>query len=280
MYSSELIRNGSKVLKLNKIKTHLLDTEIIISNILNKKREIFLAGEDCKVSNNDIKKFNTLIQRRKNYEPLAYILNRKEFWSESFLVNRNTLIPRPETELMVEKIVEVFKNSEPFVLDIGTGSGCILISILKELKKAKGLGIDISKKALLVANKNACDPSIEGRVKFLHRSVNDKLNRKFDLIVSNPPYICTHALKNLDKDIKYFEPKVALDGGKDGLDVIKKVIYKAKELLRKKGILAIEIGNKQYTKVSKILRINRFRKKHLISDYRRNIRCVVSILEN
>ena len=280
MYSSELIRNGSKVLKLHKIKTHLLDTEIIISNILKKKREIFLAGKDCKVSNNDIKKFNTLIQRRKNYEPLAYIFNRKEFWSESFLVNRNTLIPRPETELMIEKIVEVFKNSEPFVLDIGTGSGCILISILKELKKAKGLGIDISKKALLVANKNACDPSIEGRVKFLHRSINDKLNRKFDLIVSNPPYICTHALKNLDKDIKYFEPKVALDGGKDGLDVIKKVIYKAKELLRKKGILAIEIGNKQYTKVSKILRINRFRKKHLISDYRRNIRCVVSILEN
>ena len=280
MYSSELIRNGSKVLKLHKIKTHLLDTEIIISNILKKKREIFLAGKDCKVSNNDIKKFNTLIQRRKNYEPLAYIFNRKEFWSESFLVNRNTLIPRPETELMIEKIVEVFKKSEPFVLDIGTGSGCILISILKELKKAKGLGIDISKKALLVANKNACDPSIEGRVKFLHRSINDKLNRKFDLIVSNPPYICTHALKNLDKDIKYFEPKVALDGGKDGLDVIKKVIYKAKELLRKKGILAIEIGNKQYTKVSKILRINRFRIKHLISDYRRNIRCVVSILEN
>jgi len=280
MFSSELIRNGSKVLKSKNIKTYLLDTEIIISNLLNKRREKFLAGEDPKVSTNNIKKFNNLIQRRKNYEPIAYILNRKEFWSESFYVDRNTLIPRPETELMVEKIVKDFKNSAPFVLDIGTGSGCILISILKELKKAKGIGIDISKKALLVANKNAKNSNVKGRIKFLHRSINDKLDKKFDLIVSNPPYICTHDLKNLDKDIKNFEPKIALDGGNDGLDVVKKVIYKAKELLRKKGILAIEIGNKQYTEVSKILRINKFRKKYLISDYHRNIRCVVSVLEN
>jgi release factor glutamine methyltransferase len=278
--SSKLVKIGSGILKLKKINTHLLDSEIIMSNLLKKSRESFLINEDINVSDDNVKKFNSFIQRRENHEPIAYIINKKEFWSRNFYVNKNTLIPRPETELLVEKIVSHFRNSSPYILDIGTGSGCILISILEEIKKAKGIGIDISKKALLVAKKNLRNSKIKNRVKFLHKSIDKEFNGKFDLIVSNPPYICTHELKNLDNDIKYFEPKVALDGGNDGLDVIKKIIYKAKKLLRKKGILAIEIGNKQYTQVSKILRTNSFREKYLICDNQKNIRCVLSISEN
>jgi len=163
-------------------------------------------------------------------------------------------------------------------LDIGTGSGCILISILEEIKKASGIGIDISKKALKIAKKNVKKSSAAKRIRLLNKSLNFDLKYKFDLIVSNPPYICTSDLKKLPDDVIKYEPKIALDGGKDGLDVIKKVIYKAKNILNKKGILALEIGYGQYKKVSQILNKNSFKEKYLIKDYQNNIRCIFSQL--
>ncbi len=280
MFLSDLIFNGSKQLKKNNITSHLLDSELIISNILKKNREEILISSDQKVSKHQISKFNMFIKRRIKKEPVAYIFKKKEFWKDEFFVNKYTLIPRPETELLVEKIVKSNKKLNPLILDIGTGSGCILISLMKEIKSARGIGIDISKKALLVAKKNAKNILKFKKIKFLNKSINSNFDKKFDLIVSNPPYITTYQLKNLMEDVKAYEPKIALDGGNDGLDVIKKVIYKAKNILKFNGTLALEIGNGQYRKVSQILRINNFREQHLVRDYQNNIRCILTVLKS
>ncbi len=276
----ELINFGSNELKSNNISSYKLDTEILLSKVLNKRREELLLNLDQKVTQPKINNFKNLIKRRFKKEPIAYILQEKEFWSKDYEVNKSTLIPRPETELMVEKIVKIFKEKKIFILDMGTGSGCILLSILSELDKSNGIGIDKSKQAIFIAKQNSKKHKLSGKTKFYVRSVDDIYFKKFDLIVSNPPYIMKKDLKNLQDDIKNFEPKLALDGGNDGLDVIKKVIYKSKHILKTKGMLALEIGNEQFKKVSKILKKNKFKARFLIKDYRENIRCILSTLEN
>ena len=274
-----LINNGSDKLKNNKIFSHRLDSEILLSNVLNKKREELLVNLNEKVSVENIKQFQKIISRRSLKEPIAYILKNKEFWSKDFIVNKNVLIPRPETELMVEKIIKIFDTKDIFILDIGTGTGCILLSILSELKNARGLGIDISSRAVKIAKKNLQKLNLPNKIKFKVKSLSDIYSYRFDLIVSNPPYIKTKDIKNLEEDIKKFEPKLALDGGNDGLDVIKKVIYKSRSILKIKGMLALEIGNEQFKKVSEILSKNGFRVNYLIKDVSENIRCILSTLE-
>ncbi len=275
----KLLNTGSEELRVKNIFSHRIDSEILLSNVLNKKREELLINLDEKVSINKTKKFQKIIFRRSLKEPVAYILKKKEFWSKNFIVNKNVLIPRPETELMVEKIVNIFEEKDIFILDIGTGTGCILLSILSELKCAKGLGVDISSRAIEIAKKNLQKLKLPNKIKFDVKSLNEIYGYKFDLIVSNPPYIMSKDIKNLEEDIKKFEPKLALDGGNDGLDVIKKVIYKSKSILKIKGMLALEIGNEQFKNVSKILSKNNYRIKYLIKDFNENIRCVLSILE-
>ncbi len=276
----KLINTGSKELKNKRVLTNNLDSELLLSKVLNKTREELLINLHQQVSKNEINIFKKLLNRRSLKEPVAYILKEKEFWSKKFIVNKHTLIPRPETELMVEKIVEIFKYKNIFILDVGTGSGCILLSILSELKNSNGIGLDISKQAIRIAKANSEKSKLTRRTKFLNRCINDVYNKKFDLIVSNPPYIKRIELRNLVDDIKKFEPKLALDGGNDGLDVIKKVIYKSKSILKNKGMLALEIGNEQIKKVSKILIKEKFKIKYLVRDYQRNVRCILSILED
>tara|TARA_Y100001958_G_C21148611_1_gene485351 strand:+ start:257 stop:1099 length:843 start_codon:yes stop_codon:yes gene_type:complete len=276
MNALKLIELASSKLKHHSIPSYKLDTEILLSKILKKKREEILINLNQLVSPNQIIKFHELVQRRSLGEPVAYLVKEKEFWSKMFDVNRSTLIPRPETELMVERLVKIYNKKRLFILDIGTGSGCILISLLAELKSSKGIGIDISKKAIKIAKKNAIKHRMIKNINLLERSFTDLHNYKFDLIVSNPPYIQRKEINKLDDDIKKYEPKIALDGGNDGLDVIRKVIYKAKEILKFNGMLAIEIGNEQYNLVSKILNKNNFRVEHIIKDYKENIRSLIS----
>jgi release factor glutamine methyltransferase len=276
----DLINNGSKQLRDKKIFSHKLDSEILLSKVLNKTREEMLINLKQEVSPKNIDKFLKLIHKRSYNEPIAYILKEKEFWSKVFLINNSALIPRPETELLVEKVVKIFKKKDIFILDIGTGSGCIILSVLSELKKSRGVGIDLSQKAIQIAKINAKKHKLLNRVNFYRSSLSDIYNKKFDLIVSNPPYIMKKDLTNLQEDIKKFEPKLALDGGNDGLDVIKKVIYKSKSLLKIKGVLALEIGSGQFKKVSNILQKNKFIVRYLVKDYRQNIRCLLSTLES
>ena len=181
---------------------------------------------------------------------------------------------------MIEELTKIYKNKKIYILDIGTGSGCILLSLLEDLKHSSGIGLDISKNAIEIAKKNAFSLRVSDRVKLLNFSMCKIFNKKFDLIVSNPPYIKQHELKNLQDDIKFFEPKIALNGGNDGLDLIKKVIYKTKNILKINGILALEIGNEQFNKVSKLLSRNNFKIEKIIKDYKNNIRCILSKLKN
>ena len=178
--------------------------------------------------------------------------------------------------MLVYGLLKIFKNKKISVLDMGTGSGCIIVSLLTNLKQSVGIGIDISKKAILMAKKNVVRHKLNNRIKLINRSFENVFDKKFDLIVSNPPYIEKKAIKNLSEDIKKYEPRMALDGGNDGLDLVKKVIYKSKNILKIKGVLALEIGNEQIKKVSKILSDNNFRIGKVIKDYKNNVRCVIA----
>ena len=272
----EVIKTGSKLLKEKNISSHVLDTELLLSKSLNKSREELLINLDQNINKRELTNFNRYLIRRSNKEPIAYLLGEKEFWSKKFFVNKDTLIPRPETELLVEKLVTIYKEKKITILDIGTGTGCIIASLLIELKNSSGTAVDISREAILVAKKNACKFKLSDRIKFLHKPFEELHGKKFDLIVSNPPYIKRMEIKNLSDDIKKFEPRMALDGGNDGLDLIKKVIYKSREILKINGTLALEIGDEQIKKVSKILIDNKFRIKCVIKDYENNVRCVLA----
>ena len=279
MQTQKIINFGSNILKNKLISSHRLDSELILSEILKIKREELLIRNEELHSSQVFLDFKKLINRRASREPMAYILEKKGFWKNNFIVDRNTLIPRPETELLIELVSKKFKNKDIFILDVGTGSGCIILSLLEELRSIRGMGIDISKKAIEIAKKNAKMYKNFKRIKFLNRDINQIYDKKFDLIISNPPYISTHQIKNLSEDIKRYEPRIALNGGNDGLDVVRKVIYKSKSILRKNGFLALEIGFGQHNKVSQILKLNGFIEKILIKDYQKNVRCIFSIIK-
>jgi len=276
MKTLEAIKFGSNLLKKKNIQSYILDSELLLSKTLNKSREQILTNLDANVKKNFFNIFKEYLIRRSKNEPIAYIFEEKEFWSKNFNVNKHTLIPRPETELLVDGLLKIFKDKKISILDIGTGSGCIIVSLLANLRQSIGTGIDISKKAILMAKKNVEKYKLNNRIKLLNKSFENIFDKKFDLIVSNPPYIERKAIKNLSEDIKKYEPRMALDGGNDGLDLIKKVIYKSKDILKINGTLALEIGNEQIKKVSKILIDNNFRTRNVIKDYKNNVRCIIT----
>ena len=276
MILENTIKQASQLLKNKNIISHELDVQVILSDIMGVTRDFFIANSHINVSINTIKKFNHAIKRRINREPVAYIIGKKEFWSQDFTVNQATLVPRPETELLIYKVVDFFKNKRINVLDIGTGSGCILLSILKELDFSRGVGIDISTKAIKTAQINSKNLNLFHQSKFKVFDISKFNVGKYDLIVSNPPYIPSKDIKNLSKDIINYEPLVALNGGLDGLDLIRKVIYKSNGLLKRNGVLAIEIGFNQYLKVSSLLKQYGLREMSRECDHNHNVRCIIS----
>ena len=276
MISEKIIEKASKILKNNNIHSHEIDAQLILSDIMKVGREYLITNNKVPISEKIQGQYDIAISRRVKKEPVAYITGKKEFWSADFLVNYETLIPRPETELLIYKLIGYFKNKKINILDIGTGSGCILLSILRELNNSRGIGIDISHKAVKVAIKNSKKLNLSNRVKFKVFDIDKFYLGKYDLIVSNPPYIPARDIKNLSKDIINHEPIIALNGGLDGLDLIKKVIYKSNYLLKKNGLLALEIGNNQYLKVSSLLKFCGYKEKGREYDYKRNVRCIIS----
>ena len=268
---------GINILKANRIANPHLDSEILLSKSINKDKKYIILNSKEILSNTQLDNFNTFIERRKKGEPIAYLTNKKEFWKDEFYVNKDVLIPRPDTELIIEQVLKIYtKESQLQVLDIGTGSGCILLSMLKERSNFYGTGIDISKKSINISKFNAKQLNLTNRVKFFHSSVDNFKIGKYDLIVSNPPYIKLLNLKYLEKDVVNFEPKLALSGGFDGFSKIRNIISKANILIKKNGKFILEIGFNQKNRVKEILKKEGFYVNKSIKDYGNNDRCIIS----
>ena len=271
------LTEGLNILKNKSILSAKLDSEILMAKALGKKREYIILNNDKIIKEQNLEYFKQLVQERATRKPIAYLLNKKSFWNSEFYVNKNTLIPRPDTEIILEQVLKFTKNKNYLnILDIGVGSGCILLSILKERKNFYGTGIDISRNSLEICKMNAKKLLLDRRVKFFKSDVDKFAIGKYDLIVSNPPYIKTSDLKYLESDVIKFEPKLALDGGLDGLSVIRKVIKKSSELLKKNGKFILEIGFDQKNKVIKLLNKRGFYINSALKDLAKNDRCIVS----
>ena len=277
MNINSAISNGSKILSKNSILSAQLDSEILMAKTVNKDRNFILLNSDNVLNKNDLNYFFDLIEERCLGNPISYLINKKFFWNSEFFITNDVLIPRPDTELVIENVLNLTKHkSKVNILDIGVGSGCILLSILNERKNFYGTGIDISKKCLKITKINADKLKVSNRIK-LFKSDVDKFNLgKYDLIVSNPPYIKTCKLKYLERDVFEFEPRIALDGGLDGLSEIRKVIKKSSELVKKRGKLILEIGFDQKNEVINLLKKDGFYINSIQKDIANNDRCIVS----
>ena len=279
MLVNEAIAFAEQELKRSNNLNSRLDSEILVSHLINIPRESIYSKLKENLPSNKNEELQNLVSRRVKKEPIAYILNNKEFWSTNFYVDRSVLIPRPETEVLIDLILSQINNKNNYfnILDIGTGSGCILVSLLKELTKAKGIGIDKSSKAIAVAKKNSTSQHVDSRSSFKNINLeNIKFDKKFDLIVSNPPYLPDVSLKNLNLDIKLYEPKIALQGGVQGVDFLYKIIVLASKILKINGLLALEIGDNQFHILAKYLKENRFKILDKYTLINKQVRCLLA----
>ena len=271
------INNANKILKKNGVKNPQLDCELLMSKAIDSNKKDILINLDKKLSQENFDYFNDLITHRSKGKPIAYLINKKEFWKYEFYVSEDVLIPRPDTEIIVEQALTLTKHKSKLnILDIGVGSGCILLSILKERKNFYGTGIDVSKDSLKICKINSNKLGVFNRLKLIKSDIDNFDYGKYDLIISNPPYIKKQDLKYLDRDIKNFEPVEALNGGLDGFSQIRKVINKAADLIKKNGKFILEIGFNQKDKVKKILKEKKFYINKILKDYGNNYRCVIS----
>ena len=271
------LQKAISTLKTSNVKSSSLDSEILLSESINRDRKYIILNSKKKLSQKSLNTFNKLISRRLKGEPIAYITNKKEFWNQTFYINRDVLIPRPDTELIVEQVLKLTKKySQKQILDIGTGSGCILLSLLDEMPNSYGVGIDISKNSVKIGEYNAKMLKLSNRARFYKTDVDNFQIGKYDIVVSNPPYIEFNNLKYLERDVVNFEPKLALDGGFDGFSEIKKVINKAAILIKKNGKLFLEIGFNQKNKTKEMLENRGFYINKVLKDYGNNDRCIVS----
>ena len=270
------IIEGTNILHNKCINTAQLDAEILMTKAVGKDKKYLIVNNDKELSNEKLNLYKKLINERAKRKPIAYLINQKFFWKYNFFVNEDTLIPRPDTEILIEQILDITKNKNNLnILDIGVGSGCILLSILKEKKNFLGTGVDISKKSINISKINAKKLKLHDRVKFFNSDV-DKFNiGKYDLIVSNPPYINKNNIKYLERDVAKFDPKLALNGGLDGLSEIRKVIIKSSELIKKNGKFILEIGFNQKNKIINLLKEKGFYINSISKDLANNDRCIV-----
>ncbi|MEG0180416.1 MAG: peptide chain release factor N(5)-glutamine methyltransferase [Terrisporobacter sp.] len=250
-YSSELEAISS---------TPRLDVEILLQKALGDVDRLYIhLNLEKSLSEEEEKIFINYINERLNNRPIAYIVGNREFMGMDFYVKEGVLIPRPDTEVLVEEIIELSKDKGSInILDIGTGSGAITISLAKYLPQATVTSVDISEIALEVGNKNAISNNVDNRTRFIQSNLFSALdnNEKFDIIVSNPPYIRKKDIESLEKQVKDFEPYTALEGGEDGLDFYRQITEQGKLYLKDNGILAYEVGHDQSEDVSKIMHTN------------------------
>ena len=271
------IHEAYTILKNNNIKSAMLDSELLMANVINKSREFIILNLNKSICKKDFDHFQNMVSQRKDGKPMAYLTNKKFFWRYEFFINKHVLIPRPDTEIIIEQVLKIYKSKKNInFLDIGFGSGCILLSILKERKDFRATGVDISHHALKVCKINAYRLGLKARLKLFNSDIDKFSLGKYDLIISNPPYIKNADLRYLEKDVKEFEPRLALEGGLDGISEIRKVIKKSSELIKYGGKLILEIAYNQKHEVKQLLKRNGFYINMVVKDLANNDRCIIS----
>lgn len=241
---AEHLKEATRILQASDIAEPRREAASLLAFALQKDKTFLVAHSEYNLSNEEEKRFYNFLDRRAGREPLQYITGRQEFYGLDFLVTSDVLIPRPETEIIVEQAIEILRPKDRArFCEIGVGSGCISISILHEIKKARAVGADISEKALQIAAKNAERHEVSRRLDLKISDVFAELeNEKFDLIVSNPPYIASEAIENLQLEVRDYEPRAALTDGENGLTIIERIVENAPRFLKSKGFLIVEIG--------------------------------------
>ena len=226
---------GLEILNRYNINNSILDSELLLAKAMKKDRQYIILNSKEKINKDSLKIFFYFFERRKKGEPIAYLTNKKEFWNDTFYIDKDVLIPRPDTEIIIEQLLKFSsKKLQLQILDIGVGSGCILLSLLKERPNFYGTGIDICRKSINISKYNAKMLHLRNRIRFFNSSIDNFNIGKYDIIVSNPPYIELLKLKYLDREVFNYEPKLALNGGLDGFKTLRKVIEKTSFLITKK----------------------------------------------
>ena len=280
MKLSNILLEAKEILSKAKIQEPLRESKLIICHVLCSSLEVFLLESDKEISPLLKNKILKLISRRANGEPFAYITNSVSFYKSTFYVNNKVLIPRPETEELIETVLKNIpnKNKKFNILDIGTGSGVILASLLQQLPNSFGIGTDISIDALKVANINLTKLNINNRSRLVNSNWSEGIkNNIFDIVTCNPPYIANNHIKNLFKDVKQYEPLIALKGGENGLTSFKNLLPLVRNAIKTNAMLALEIGFDQSKQVKNILYENKFELKDVIKDLSGNKRIMLAI---
>lgn len=274
MTINQAIQNGMQILQKNNITTPKMKSRLLLQYTLKKSRQYIIANDNKQLTDKEEGQYFDYIKLMKSGMPLEYITHSKEFMKLNFFVDNNVLIPRQDTEILVEEIISIAQQNEAkYILDLCTGSGAIAVSMAKYLGNVNITAIDISKKALEIAKKNAKRNQVENKIEFIESNMFENLDfKKYDIIVSNPPYIEREEIKKLEKEVQN-EPLIALDGGKDGLEFYRKIIKKGYKYLNPNGYIGLEIGYNQKIKVEEIIKnnnmyINTYCKKDLYDNDR------------
>jgi len=278
----EVYRHVTQRLRSAKVESPQLDARVLTAHVLGCAPEELIRYDRQVLDERSQLQLFELIERRIEREPVAYLVGEKEFWSHTFFVEPGVLIPRPDTETIIEAILNaVVDRKKPLsILDLGTGTGCILITLLKELPHAVGVGVDISEVALGIAAKNAIRHGVSDRISWISSDWLGNVNGSFDIIVANPPYIDVDDYRGLGRSVRDFEPQVALVGGTDGLGAYREICKDVTDHLKTEGTIYLEIGHRQAADVSQLLRANSMIVVDIVKDLSQNDRCVVARLNN
>lgn len=277
MNISETLEEANKILEENNIIDSKQKARRLLAFVLNKEKEYLMIHSEEEIDNKIYSAYMNKLERLKNFEPLQYILENQEFMGFDFYVDKNVLIPQPDTEILVQEVIDITQKNtlkRPKILDLCTGSGAIAISLAKLIKDSIVYGTDISKEALKIAEDNSI--SNQANVLFMKSDMFKNIFKdfRFNIIVSNPPYIETKTIETLDKDVQN-EPHLALDGGEDGLKFYREIAENAKDFLEVDGFLALEIGYNQKEKVEEILKNNEYKNIYSLKDLAGNNRVIV-----
>ncbi len=270
-----LLCESRQQLKQANIASYQIDPLILLQEICSLTKEQIIFNKDLCISNVLANKFLESIKLRKKSMPVAKIIGKKDFFDSSFIVSEDVLDPRPDSEILIETVIDNFRDDlQKFtILELGTGSGCLVLSLLKIYKNSQAVAVDISQKALAIANKNANNLLISDQLTLVESDLFDEITDKFDLIISNPPYIAAKEIEELSLDTKY-DPEIALNGGVDGLDFYRRIAQNANKYLNNNGKIIVEIGCNQENDVKDIFLQNNF----VFQDERKDLAGIIRVL--